>query len=367
MRIFYAANDSAEATGLRGSRTWYYNLYLPLVDIGNEVIRFDYDLNPHFQNLDPSSPKDKTFIDENRPKLEEELLKQIKRVHSKKPIALFFSYFYDACCSPEVIKEISRMGIVTMNWYCNASYQFHLVDKIAPAYDCCLVPEKFRLEDYKRIGANPIYCQEAANPDIYKPYNLPQIYDVTFVGQKYGDRPEYIQYLLTKGVKVRVWGVGWKRKPGLKGTLLRNVKGVRRALLNQPPIRDLQHISGEPLTDDELVKMFSRSKINLGFSSCGGTHKTENRMLQIRLRDFEAPMSGGFYMVEYMPELEEFFEIGKEIVCYHSKEELVDKIRFYLSHSEERERIRWAGYERALRDHTWQKRFEDVFKSIGLG
>jgi spore maturation protein CgeB len=112
--------------------------------------------------------------------------------------------------------------------------------------------------------------------------------------------------------------------------------------------------------------MYSRSKINLGFSTCGDTHQASERIMQIRLRDFEVPMSGGFYMVEYMEELEEFFEIGKEIVCYSGPEDLADKIKYYLRHDVEREAIRKAGYERCLRDHTWKQRFEKVFEQIGL-
>ena len=112
--------------------------------------------------------------------------------------------------------------------------------------------------------------------------------------------------------------------------------------------------------------MFSRSKINLGFSSCGETHQDDERILQIRLRNFEVPMSGGSYMVEFMEELEEFYEIGKEVVCYTGPEDLSEKIKYYLAHEMERETIRKAGYERCLRDHTWQKRFQTVFQQMGL-
>ena len=38
----------------------------------------------------------------------------------------------------------------------------------------------------------------------------------------------------------------------------------------------------------------------------------------------------------------------------------------YLTHAIERERIRWAGYERCLRDHSWHKRFQMVFQEMGL-
>ena len=131
-------------------------------------------------------------------------------------------------------------------------------------------------------------------------------------------------------------------------------------------VRLPQKIVGDILSDIEMIQMHSRSKINLGFSSCGNTFTTDHRILQIRLRDFEVPMSGGFYMVEYMEELEEFFHVDQEIVCYRSAEELVDKIKFYLSHDDAREKVRIAGYQRCLQDHTWHKRFQHAFKSMGL-
>ncbi len=382
MRIFYAADHEPWP----GNNLWHNNLYLPLVDIGHEVICFDYDLTLHFRNADPSDPNKKAFIEKYRPKLEQALLQQIRDAHGKQPVDVFFSYFYSALCRPEVIEEIRRLGICTINWYCNASYQFHLVKEIAPTYDYCLVPEKFRLDDYRRAGANPIYCQEAANPNIYRPYPLPQEFDVTFVGQKYGDRPEYIRYLLDRGIDVRVWGLGWQ--PQLQigvpkfGDLIRRLKKLiavegRKSAARKPkqmftlsPSEELSvvptEICGPPLNDEDLIKMYSRSRISLGFSSCGETYRTDQRILQVRLRDFEAPMSGAFYMVEYMQELEEFYEIGKELVCYHDKRDLADKAKYYLAHDAERECIRQAGYRRAISDHTWQKRFEHVFRKIGL-
>jgi spore maturation protein CgeB len=287
------------------------------------------------------------------------------------------------------------MGIKAVNWYCNGSYQFHLVEEISPHYDWCLVPEKFRLEDYRAIGAQPIYCQEAANQEIYKPYHVPVEYDVTFVGQAYGDRPEYIQCLLGSNIDARVWGYGWDKFSQNYQSQVANpvkhlartvrefwsntdLKDVFRRLLNLQllaPAREtvLQvpstvlpgEIIGRVLSDLDMIQMYSRSKINLGFSSCN-TDDAEERILQIRLRDFEVPMSGGFYLVEYMEELEEFFEIGKEIVCYTGPEDLVEQVKYYLRHDSEREKIRRAGHERCLRDHTWQKRFEMAFKQMGI-
>ena len=392
MRIFYASSPSPNAWMGVPSKLWRDNLYLPLLDLGHDVVEFIYDYR---KITDYWNIKDK-----NRDDLTSELMRQVRAAHSEKSIDLFFSYFYDRFVFPKAIDEIRGMGIRTVNWYCNGSYQLDLVSEISPRYDWCLVPEKARLNDYVQMGANPIYCQEAANPRVYRPYQVPLEFDVTFVGQGYGDRPGYIEYLLDHGIDIRVWGTGWhnysressetipppklqgpvhigrkfmtrqgwKAAARLRGVFLRrstNRYGVASGQFGSgcylPP-----SILGGPLTDLEMIKMFSRSKINLGFSSCGETHQDDERILQIRLRDFEIPMSGGFYMVEFMEELEEFDEIGKEIVCYTGPEDLAEKIKYYLAHETERETIRKAGYDRCLRDHTWQKRFQTVFQQIGL-
>ena len=399
MKIFYAASATPNADTIEASRLWDANLLLSLRDLGADIVSFDYDLIPHFRHLNPANSRHRAFIDANRPSLERALLEQVKRAHQAGPIDVFFSYFYSACATPATISKISRMGIVTINWYCNAAHQFHLIEDLAPAYDYCLVPEKARLEDYRRIGANPLYCQEAANPNIYKPFDILQEFDVTFVGQAYGDRPARVRYLLDADIDVRVWGPGWERyidRPAPLHSLTKRAlhtatrilpgrfgaasnERLRLSYFHLPqsvshgstrPWRDNSRIPvsqvGGILSDEEVIRMYSRSKINLGFSTCGNSHEDEEQIVQIRLRDFEIPMSGGFYMVKYMEELEQFYEIGKEIVCYEDDNDLVEKIRFYLKHDHERKAIAKAGRERCLRDHTWKKRFVTVFRQIGV-
>jgi spore maturation protein CgeB len=394
MRIFYAADKSADPRLGIQSNIWRNNLYCTLIDLGHDVVEFDYDLRETIQKADKSLHR--SFVAKNRPKITRELLRQIRQAHSERPIDLFFSYFYDACVMVEGLEQIRALGIKTVNWYCNGSYQFHLVEEISPHYDWCLVPEKFRLENYRAIGARPLYCQEGANPNIYKPHNVPVEFAVTFVGQAYGERPDYIRHLLDHAVDARVWGYGWEKfsqsyqsqnagsarrlgqavgeflsytvwQDGLRRLLnLELLRSAGKTVRQAPEVTLPDDIIGGVLTDSDMIEMYSRSKINLGFSTCGATHESEERIVQVRLRDFEVPMSGGFYLVEYMEELEEFFDIGKEIVCYSDPQDLVDKIRYYLEHEDQREEIRKAGYERAVRDHTWHKRLEMAFKQMGM-
>jgi spore maturation protein CgeB len=363
MRIFYASPSTAHQEALPNSKTWHVNHYLPLADLGHELVTFDFDYSACNYNLDPGIPAQREFISRNRPRFGEALLAQVRSAHSRKPIDLFFSYFYSAYVEPDIIREIGRMGILTMNWYCNASYQFHLVEEIAPAYNYSLVPEKFRLEDYRRVGANPIYCQEAANPNVYRPYDLPQDYDVTFVGQRYGDRTIFLRHLIDGRIDARAWGPHWQ-DPYFPSWWMLVGSAVKRLLTGRKwPWAEYvpRDRCGPPLSDKELVEMYSRSKISLGFTTVA-----EGRIKQVRLRDFEAPMSGAFYMVEHFDDLAEFFDPGKEVVFFESPDDLLDKVRYYLRHDAERQRIREAGMRRARNEHTWHRRFETVFAKIGI-
>jgi spore maturation protein CgeB len=359
LRIFYASDTTPNAwfATIR-SNIWRNNLLLPLRDLGHDVVEFEYDLAQTFRNLDATNPRQAAFIAENRPRVSAAILRQIRVAHEAAPIDLFFSYFYDACVLPEAIDAIRGMGIKTVNWYCNGSYQLDLVREISPHYDFCLVPEKFRMGDYRAMGARPIYCQEAANPAIYKPHALAMEFDVTFVGQAYGERPLLIRHLVENGIRVHMWGHSWKN-PDARWM----PRETYEAVLAIP-----EEFRNDPLPDEEMVKMYSRSKINLGFSTCGNTHAGGGeRIVQVRLRDFEVPMSGGFYMVEGFEELGEFFDLKREIVGYAGREDLLAKIRYYLAHEEEREAISAAGMARARREHTWQRRFEMAFQEMGLG
>lgn len=362
MRIFYASGDRPHQA-LAGSVVWRSNLLLALEDLGHDVVPFDYDLEPLLANADVTVPERRAFVERERPRADAELIRQVESAHRERPIDVFFSYFYSSCATPAAIRRIRDLGIVTVNWYCNASYQLHLVAELAPAYDFCLVPERFRLDDYRRIGANPIYCQEAANPRVYGPRDVPRDLDVTFVGSRYGERPRHVRALVDAGILVRVFGPGWRQRRGGPLTVIRRTAA---ALLGRDDHELPSEVCGPTLTDDEMVTMYSRSKISLGLSAVADATTAAERIVQVRLRDFEAPMSGAFYLVEYVPELAEFFEIGKEIVCYRGIADMVEKCRYYLAHPDERETIRIAGHRRALAEHTWQRRLSKAFAQMGL-
>jgi spore maturation protein CgeB len=357
------------------------NLLAGLRQAGHEVVRHPPG-HPFHEALSPAwTPRD-------RERVSTEILSAVRREHTRQPIDVFFGYLLDQLIYPEAVREISDLGITTLNYWCNGAHQFFLVQEISPAFDYCVVTERAALPLYEAVDARPVYSQLAANPDVYRPYDVPVEYDVTFVGQRYADRPEYLSYLLANGVAARVWGPGWTRD-GTFGeqriplgvrprTIMRHPRSSVRRLVRHarqklgdlaavPPHaeRRLRRIAGPSLPYDELIRMYSRSRISLGFSACGNArYRDRDKVRQVHLRDFEATMSGALYLVEYQEELEDFYDIGREILCYASREEMLEKIRYYLDREDEALRVRRAGYERAQRDHTWERRFNELFRTV---
>lgn len=367
MRIFLASHSSANSTTLGSSRIWYINFNLTLEQMGIEVLSPSFDVAE--QHLACVYGKSDRTPAEARTYYSERLWDDVQAAHKTKGIDLFLSYYYSASIEPSVIDRVRGLGMPTVNFYCNSIHQFHLVEEIAPHFDYCMFPEREAEPKYLAVGANPVRIQMAASPRFYKPYPVSREYPVTFVGQKYLNREEYAHYLFINGVDVRVWGPGWRRQasPQSALSLYRRARRLIGALKRRFPEQNQlpQDRCGPPLSDEELVKMYSRSYISLGFSEVQDRQTGEIKR-HIRLRDFEAPMSGALYFTGQQEELAEYYEIGKEIICYDTKEELLDKIRYYLSHESEAKRVREAGLRRARRDHTWENRFRQLFEVIGL-
>ncbi len=370
MKIFFAVPRSA----------WVdLNLRRSLEDMGHQLVRFDFPGWP--DDADPG------WAQTGKPRTNQRLLEAVRHAA---PFDLFFGYFYSSVAYPETIEQIRKSGVPTVNFSCNNVHQFDLVREIAPRFDVCWVPEQAAQADFANVGARPVRIQLAANPRVYRPLPVARAYDVTFVGQRYADRADLLSYLHANGVHVRAWGAGWQThkrltlaqvKAGLALIEDERFDGVHRIVRDRlsrwratnsvgdaevEPHVDTSSFGGPRLLQRDLVRMFSQSRLSLGFATAGESHKTEKRLTHLRLREFEAPMSGALYLTEHQPELAEYFEPGQEILTYFDKHDLLDKERYFLAHQEQAERIRRAGYLRAVREHTWQHRFQQLFATLGL-
>ena len=122
-----------------------------------------------------------------------------------------------------------------------------------------------------------------------------------------------------------------------------------------------------PITDENMVKLYSESKIDLGFLEVFDNHDPSTITKQhLHLREFEAPMCGALYFTNYCDELTEFYEPDKEVIVFRNEHELLEKINYYLANPKKADEIRQAGFNRALQCHTYQKRFSDLFEVLNI-
>ncbi len=179
------------------------------------------------------------------------------------------------------------------------------------------------LERFNR--ENLLFAGMAANPDIFHPLQTEKKYDISFIGQPYGERGNYIKKLHKFAQKQKITAY-FPKAHGAKFIL----------------------------TYERINEIYNQSKINIAFAP------KEQPGRIINLRSYEICMSGNFQLVQYTPCLEEFFEFGTEIVGWTSTRDLIEKIRYYLDNPDERERIAKRGLDRAIKNHTWTHRFAQV-------
>nr|MCR4746048.1 glycosyltransferase [Lachnospiraceae bacterium] len=106
--------------------------------------------------------------------------------------------------------------------------------------------------------------------------------------------------------------------------------------------------------EDTLPKAYNFSRINLSIS----LHSISSG---IPLRVFDIMGAGGFIMTNYQPEVEELFNLGREIVVYHNLEEMYELSKFFLDHEAARLNILLAGYKRIYEEYNYK---ESVIKIL---
>jgi len=109
---------------------------------------------------------------------------------------------------------------------------------------------------------------------------------------------------------------------------------------------------------DYYALAIGSSKINLGLLS----EKREGASQgdQVTSRTFHIPASGGFLLHERTGEVTDYFEEDKEIACFGTSEELVEKVRYSLANEQERRLIASAGYERCLKENSLTQRAQVI-------
>ncbi len=226
-------------------------------------------------------------------------------------------------------KVLSEMGIVSVG--------VELSDPDVYPYNGAFYANKFDLfytnsryslfNQYDRDKINIRILPFAASEEqhFYMP-DIEKKYDLVVVGHAREDRLLVIREL-SKRFKVGTYGAGWDSGLGV-------VNGI------------------------EHTKAINSGLMYLSFA------KTVAGYNNVKVGLFEAMACNQVVITSYTEELSDYFEIGKEILCYKDDSEIPGIIEYYLEHEDEREEIRKNAYVRFLREHTYLNRWKKVKEDI---
>lgn len=181
--------------------------------------------------------------------------------------------------------------------------------------------------EYFRIGFEATLLQELTKTE--------QTHGAVFIGgisRHHAAILETFEYL-AKNTTVDFWGYGAKHLPPDSAMKARH-HGEAWGL--------------------EMYNILYNSKISINRHIDAAENYANN------MRLYESTGGGTMLITDAKDNLGELFEIGKEVETYRTKEELLEKINYYLAHEDERKKIAEAGQRRTLKDHTYEVRMKEL-------
>lgn len=224
-------------------------------------------------------------------------------------------------------------------------YAWRLCLKTAPLYDVHFVQREVNIKELMNYGARRVeICHRSFDPafhrkmemtkEVYEKYHVP----VGFIGTYEDARESFIVYLIGEGIPVRVTGNGWPQGKQWK--------------IIEP------YYNGPSVYGEEYIRILNGMDIALHFLRHANRDEQDSRT-------FEIPACGTFMLAESSDLHRRLFEDGKDAVFFTTKEELLQKVKYYLSHADERMRIAEQGWQRCRQSgYSHEGRLKDVLQTI---
>ena len=165
--------------------------------------------------------------------------------------------------------------------------------------------------------------------------------DVSFVGAGYRNRRIAFRRFLDLDFKI--WGSDWAGAEDLRRVVQRN---------------------GARIDTEDSVRIFNASKINLNLHSSTYHEGVDPRGDFVNPRTFELAGAGAFQLVDGRMLLPPLFHAGSELAVVDGVAAMRDAAAYYLALEEERLAMAGRARQRALAEHTYRHRLEDMLAAI---
>ncbi len=251
--------------------------------------------------------------------------------------------------SPEGIARLKTLGAPVAFWFVEDFRTLGYWEQVAQYYDHFFTIQRgtFFEELEKRGIKNYYYLPQACSPSIHRPLALEEedrqkfSADLSFMGAAYYNRRQSFPRLLDYDFKI--WGTEWDLGSAI-GKKVQN--------------------NNQRVSTEDCVKVYNCGKINLNLHSSTFHQDVNPNGDFVNPRTFEIAACGGFQLVDERSELSDLFQPGEEIVTFKDIEDLKNKIDYYLENKEEREAIAAKSRIKAVSEHSFERRLEEMLVHI---
>jgi spore maturation protein CgeB len=328
-------------SGNAGGDTFARNIAATLEGMRHTVLALD-EAPVHHENRDGFWPAFWRGLSRLYPRIEAWWHRRlIEQASTFQPDLILITH---GCLEPEVVRRIRAVtGAKLAAWYPDHQACLGRQYLLASELDAWFFKDSFMVETFRaKLGIDAHYLPEACNPAWHRRVTLTHVErakygcDLCTAGNMYYYRARMLE--MFKGYDLKIWGHNYPR--WLISPLRSRYPGVFVAEL-------------------EKAKAFNAAKIVLN-----AMHPGEIAGVNCRL--FEAAGCGAFQIADWKPALPELFEPEREIVTFRTREELKEKVDYYLAHPKEREAIAERAYRRAHREHTYELRLTELLGALGF-
>ncbi|MDY6052082.1 MAG: glycosyltransferase [Rothia sp. (in: high G+C Gram-positive bacteria)] len=190
-------------------------------------------------------------------------------------------------------------------------------------------------EELAADGINAHFVPNAYDPKLAQ-FPAHRRNEIVFVGSRYKNREIMMVELAEAGVPVRAYGREWSHH------IFDRLRTWEIKRPNIPSERDIT------LAEAYEVQASAAAALNIHGLQAG-----------LAMRTFEVPGMNGLQLID-RPDVEEFYDVGSEVLVYKSTDELIDLCQRIIADPTWSDTIRAAGLKRSQAEHTFFHRAQKM-------
>lgn len=258
--------------------------------------------------------------------------------------------------SKPLLEFLKQSKVTSAIWMTEDPYYMDWTIPMCTYFDYIFTIDQAALEHYKRLGHVQVYhLPLGTDPEVFHSTMVSEEFtsDICLVGVPYSNRIELIEFLLKRtDYQIQLVGKGWGRH---------NNEWKKKLNLDL----DLVNARVRPET---VVKYYNGSKIILNIHRPFDEKYNKNRngiiAKSINNRTFDVASCEAFQLIDSKEELANYFEEGEEIISFQDKNDLLEKIYYYIENEEDRKQIAKNAREHVLTSHTFQHRIDHLLMKV---